>query len=161
MTPEQVWSSHSLPVTDLHLGVGGHLSRVVSSSLDQTCRLFDINSGELLCTFVFEVSICSVVLDPAEFRLFAGSSSGSIYAVNLFETVSVYMGTSMQCTQSMQVSSYHSPTCSTFYNQTINHSVLFFVCSELCQILNIRFKIFNQDNDFEMKLDKICLYSFT
>lgn len=89
MTPERVWSSHSLPVTDLHLGVGGHLSRVVSSSLDQTCRLFDVNSGELLCTFVFEVGICSVVLDPAEFRLFAGSSSGSIYAVNLFETVSV------------------------------------------------------------------------
>lgn len=86
VTPERVWSSHSLPVTDLHLGVGGHLSRVVSSSLDQTCRLFDVNSGELLCTFVFEVGICSVVLDPAEFRLFAGSSSGSIYAVNLFET---------------------------------------------------------------------------
>nr|XP_022316779.1 WD repeat-containing protein 18-like [Crassostrea virginica] len=84
--PEQVWSSHSLPVTDLQVGVGGHLSRVVSSSLDQTCRLYDVNSGELLCTFVFEVGICSVVMDPAEYRLFAGGSSGSIYAVNLFET---------------------------------------------------------------------------
>lgn len=88
MIPEQVWSSHSLPVTDLQVGVGGHLSRVVSSSLDQTCRLYDVNSGELLCTFVFEVGICSVVMDPAEYRLFAGGSSGSIYAVNLFETVS-------------------------------------------------------------------------
>ncbi|XP_048758820.1 WD repeat-containing protein 18-like isoform X2 [Ostrea edulis] len=86
VSPDQVWSSHSLPVTDLHIGVGGHLARVVSSSLDQTCRLYDVNSGEVLCTFVFEVAICSVVLDSAEFRLFAGSSTGSIYAVNLFET---------------------------------------------------------------------------
>ncbi|XP_062578504.1 WD repeat-containing protein 18-like [Saccostrea cucullata] len=85
VSPDQVWSSHSLPVTDLHVGVGGHLARVVSSSLDQTCRLYDVNSGEVLCTFVFEVGICSVTMDAAEFRLFAGGSTGAIYAVNLFE----------------------------------------------------------------------------
>lgn len=63
----------------------------------------------------------------------------------------------MQCTQSMQVSSYRSPTCSTFYNQT---STFCFdlVCSELSLVLHIRFMIFNEDNDFMMKLGKMCLY---
>lgn len=154
MTPERVWSSHSLPVTDLHLGVGGHLSRVVSSSLDQTCRLFDVNSGELLCTFVFEVGICSVVLDPAEFRLFAGSSSGSIYAVNLFETVSVSGGTSDSVYTINASFILPQPY---FYNQT--RTFCFdLVCSELSLVLHIRFMIFNEDNEFMMKLGKMCLY---
>lgn len=63
----------------------------------------------------------------------------------------------MQCTQSMQVSSYRSPTCSTFYNQT--RTFCFdLVCSELSLVLHIRFMIFNEDNDFMMKLGKMCLY---
>ncbi|KAJ8305718.1 hypothetical protein KUTeg_016263 [Tegillarca granosa] len=83
--PRHVWSSHSLPVTDIHVGIGGSRARVVSSSLDQTCRLWDISSGELLCKFVFDVSIMTVTMDAAEFQLFAGGSNGVIYSVNLFE----------------------------------------------------------------------------
>ena len=40
--PTRVWSSHSLPVTDLYVGHGGYTCRVVSASLDQTCRVCDI-----------------------------------------------------------------------------------------------------------------------
>ena len=39
--PTRVWSSHSLPVTDIHIGPGGYRCRVVSASLDQTCRVGD------------------------------------------------------------------------------------------------------------------------
>ena len=37
--PARIWSNHSLPVTDIHVGRGGYRCRVVSASLDQTCRV--------------------------------------------------------------------------------------------------------------------------
>lgn len=85
---ERVWSSYFLSVIDFYLGVGGYLFRVVFFFGLDLC-FFDVNSGELLCIFVFEVGICFVVLDSVEFRLFVGSSFGLIYVVNLFEIVSV------------------------------------------------------------------------
>ncbi|XP_060702024.1 WD repeat-containing protein 18 isoform X2 [Hemiscyllium ocellatum] len=36
--PRYVWSRHTLPVTDIHRGVGGPLSRVATASLDQTVK---------------------------------------------------------------------------------------------------------------------------
>ena len=36
---QHVWSNHSLPVTDIFCSVGGLRSRVVTVSLDQTCRV--------------------------------------------------------------------------------------------------------------------------
>lgn len=34
-----VWSDHSLSVTDIHCGSGGLRCRVVTASLDQTCKV--------------------------------------------------------------------------------------------------------------------------
>ncbi|XP_077981988.1 WD repeat-containing protein 18-like [Glandiceps talaboti] len=82
--PLYVWSSHSLPITDIHCGCAGIMSRVVSASLDQTCRLWELSSGQLGVTFIFDVSITSVTMDTAEFRLFAGGINGTIYQVNLY-----------------------------------------------------------------------------
>ncbi|XP_070563477.1 WD repeat-containing protein 18-like isoform X1 [Ptychodera flava] len=84
LEPLYVSSNHSLPVTDIYCGCGGPLARVVSSSLDQTCRLWDLSSGQELCCFVYDVSITSVTMDTAEYRLFAGGINGSIYQINLF-----------------------------------------------------------------------------
>ena len=51
-------------------------------------QLWDLNTGEALCTFMFDVAIHSVTMDVSEFRLYAGGSSGHIFCVNLFESVS-------------------------------------------------------------------------
>ncbi|ESO86637.1 hypothetical protein LOTGIDRAFT_166906 [Lottia gigantea] len=82
--PKYVWTGHSLPVKDVYVGSGGVRSRVISSSLDQTCKLWDMTTGELLCTFIFDDPIMSVYMDSAEFRIFAGSNTGHIYCVNLY-----------------------------------------------------------------------------
>ena len=37
--PRHVLTDHSLPVTDLRVGHGGINSRIVSASLDQTCKV--------------------------------------------------------------------------------------------------------------------------
>lgn len=83
--PDFVWNNHSLPITDIHVSAGGIRARVVTSSLDQTCKMWDVSTGQLLCNFVFPVSITSVVMDTGDSWLFAGGKNGHIYAVDLFE----------------------------------------------------------------------------
>ncbi|KAM4810252.1 WD repeat-containing protein 18 [Rhinophrynus dorsalis] len=84
--PRHVWSQHSLPITDLQCGIGGPQARVVSSSLDQTIKLWEIASGDLLLSVLFDVRIMSVTFDPAEYHLFCGGSDGAIYQVDLCES---------------------------------------------------------------------------
>ncbi|XP_048831758.1 WD repeat-containing protein 18 [Brienomyrus brachyistius] len=81
--PRHVWTSHSLPITDIHCGLMGPQARVATASLDQTAKLWELSSGELLLTILFDVGIMSVTLDPCEYFLFCGGSDGSIFQVSL------------------------------------------------------------------------------
>ena len=92
--PKYTWSDHSLPITSIHVGRGGKYARVATSSLDHTCKLWDLSAGHLLRSFVFDVAITSVAMDAAEYRLFAGDFHGKIYTVHLFSQVriSIYTG---------------------------------------------------------------------
>ena len=38
-SPRYTWSDHALPVTDIHCGHGGMRAHVITSSLDQTCKV--------------------------------------------------------------------------------------------------------------------------
>ena len=49
--------------------------------------MWELCSGQLLLTVVFECSLSSVLLDPAESCLYAGGGDGSIYTVNLHKQV--------------------------------------------------------------------------
>lgn len=83
-TPRYTWSDHALPVTDIHCGCGGMRGHVITASLDQTCKLYNLSSGELLCSFVFDVGVTAVTMDAAEQNCFAGGTDGYIYQVELF-----------------------------------------------------------------------------
>lgn len=50
-------------------------------------QMYDLVSGDLLCNLVFDVSITSVTMDTAEYRLFAGGSNGVIHCIDMFEMV--------------------------------------------------------------------------
>ncbi|XP_036597378.1 WD repeat-containing protein 18 [Trichosurus vulpecula] len=82
--PRHVWSQHTLPITDLHCGFGGPLARAATASLDQTVKLWEISSGELLLSVLFDMAIMSVTMDLAEYHLFCGGSDGSVFQVDLF-----------------------------------------------------------------------------
>ncbi|XP_044110655.1 WD repeat-containing protein 18 isoform X2 [Neovison vison] len=82
-SPRHVWSRHTLPITDLHCGFGGPLARVASSSLDQTVKLWEVSSGDLLLSVLFDVGIMAVTMDLAEYHVFCGGSDGSIFQVDL------------------------------------------------------------------------------
>ncbi|KAH6922842.1 hypothetical protein HPB50_019844 [Hyalomma asiaticum] len=82
--PIHVWSQHSYDVTDIHIGaLGGALCYTCSA--DQTCRVFDIGGGDMLATVVLDAPLTAVVTDPAEDRMFAGSSTGKIFEVALYK----------------------------------------------------------------------------
>lgn len=40
ITPYITWSVHSLPITSLYCGIGGLNGRLLSTSLDRTCKVF-------------------------------------------------------------------------------------------------------------------------
>ncbi|XP_031430583.1 WD repeat-containing protein 18 [Clupea harengus] len=61
----------------------GAQARVATASLDQTVKLWEVSSGEMLLSVLFDVSIMSVTLDPCEYFLFCGGSDGTIYQVSL------------------------------------------------------------------------------
>ncbi|XP_029355799.1 WD repeat-containing protein 18 [Echeneis naucrates] len=81
--PRYVLSRHSLPITDLHCGLMGVQARVATASLDQTVKVWELSSGELLLSVLFDVEIMSVTFDPSEYFLFCGGSDGNIFQVSL------------------------------------------------------------------------------
>ncbi|CAJ1059508.1 WD repeat-containing protein 18 [Xyrichtys novacula] len=81
--PRHVLSRHSLPITDLHCGLMGAQARIATASLDQTVKVWELSSGELLLSILFDVEIMSVTFDPCEYFLFCGGSDGNIFQVSL------------------------------------------------------------------------------
>lgn len=80
VTPLVKWNGHSLPVTDVHIGVGsGMEARVVSCSLDHTCRVWSLASRSLVGTLTFPSQLSAVTMDTLETLLFAGSADGRIF----------------------------------------------------------------------------------
>ncbi|KAG1960204.1 WD repeat-containing protein 18 [Pimephales promelas] len=84
--PRHILSRHSLPITDIHCGLMGPQARVATASLDQTVKVWEISSGEMLLSVLFDVGIMSVTFDPCEYFLFCGGSDGNIFQVSLCST---------------------------------------------------------------------------
>jgi len=79
------WTDHSLAITDIHVGFGGAAARVITSSLDCTCKVWDLGrGGALLSTLIFPVYISTATMDPCEYRIFGGGGNGEIYVAELY-----------------------------------------------------------------------------
>lgn len=83
--PVYVLSNHSMSVQDVYVGVCGIRGNMVTCSLDQTCKVFEISSGTLLKNFVFDVACMSVAMDVTEKFLFVGLADGRICFINCYE----------------------------------------------------------------------------
>ena len=49
LEPFITWSEHTLPITNLYRGLGGARARIISSSLDRTCRVSCQHSARFSC----------------------------------------------------------------------------------------------------------------
>ncbi|KAK7100264.1 WD repeat-containing protein 18-like [Littorina saxatilis] len=86
--PRHRRQAHSAEITDIHVGCGGPAARVVTCSTDFSCKLWDLISGELMKTIIYEEEVHSVIMDQAEMSLFAGLESGDIRCSPLYGQVS-------------------------------------------------------------------------
>lgn len=81
--PLYSFSDHALPVTDLWIGSGGMRALLVTVSMDRTCKIYDLASGGMLLSLVFQEMLTAVTLDRVEIGLFVGTSTGNIYHYRL------------------------------------------------------------------------------
>ena len=75
----------SSSVVDVHLGNFGHKSRLVSASLDQTCRVYNLHSGEQLLVLIFSHPLSAVTCDVSFRNLYAGTVNGELSQVHLYD----------------------------------------------------------------------------
>ncbi|KAF9435445.1 Pre-rRNA-processing protein ipi3 [Entomortierella beljakovae] len=84
--PHYSWTDHTLPITDIQCGVGRfHGSRVITSSLDHTCKLWDLSTGTILTTFLFPTKIVALAFDPSERYFLAASGTPATTAATANE----------------------------------------------------------------------------
>ncbi|XP_059638861.1 protein ROOT INITIATION DEFECTIVE 3-like [Cornus florida] len=72
-------AKHTSSVTRLLSTSSSSSSVFLSSSLDGTCKVWDLVTGTLLGTRAFSHPITAIVLDPLEKILFSGSEDGRIF----------------------------------------------------------------------------------
>lgn len=84
-SPVHAFSNHSLPVRDLHFGHGGARARLYTVSLDRTANIYELGSGALLVSLVFDVPLTAVTVNIRESELFVGCTTGEIFQSNLHE----------------------------------------------------------------------------
>ncbi|KAK8695056.1 hypothetical protein V6N13_072598 [Hibiscus sabdariffa] len=73
-------SEHRSSITGLVTMSAGASSIFVSSSLDGSCKVWELVSGRLLRTLVYPTSVTAIALHPLEQLLFSGSENGKIFA---------------------------------------------------------------------------------
>lgn len=81
--PRHVFSDHSLPVRDLYVGHGGMRAHIVSVSMDRTCKVYDLASGTLLLSLVYDCILTAVTMGATEMEVFVGGSDSNIYQFGL------------------------------------------------------------------------------
>jgi pre-rRNA-processing protein IPI3 len=90
--PVVTWSDHTLEVTGLYVGYGKSCDcRIFTASADSTVRSYDLRTKSLLTTYSLPEPISALTVDSLERVIYAGSISGTIHMVSLYE-VNSYSG---------------------------------------------------------------------
>mmetsp|Transcript_615 Transcript_615/g.1048 ORF Transcript_615/g.1048 Transcript_615/m.1048 type:complete len:488 (+) Transcript_615:69-1532(+) len=79
----RTFSDHTLPITSIWLGSFGLNSRMITSSLDQSVKLWSLNDSAVITSLVLPCAITCCVSDSLECWVFAGGVDGNIYQCDL------------------------------------------------------------------------------
>jgi len=79
--PLHSWSSHSLEITGHQIGASG--TRVYTCSLDQTAKIHELTSGNLLLNVTFAIPLTAIAVDTLEATVVVGAKSGNIHKFSL------------------------------------------------------------------------------
>lgn len=81
--PIYPFSDHTLPITDVAIGIGGMRALIASASMDRSCRIYDLASGVLLLNLVFPHPLTSITIDRLDTKVYVGTSKGHIFEFSL------------------------------------------------------------------------------
>lgn len=81
--PKYTFSDHSLPVSDIVITADGSRTRLISVSADRMCKVYDLSTGNILVSLVFDAMLRAVSISPMESKVFVGSFNGSIFEFSL------------------------------------------------------------------------------
>ncbi|XP_011632027.1 WD repeat-containing protein 18 [Pogonomyrmex barbatus] len=84
-SPVHTFNNHNLPVKDLYFSHGGARARLYTVSLDRTANVYELGSGDLLLSLVFNVPLTAIAVSIRESDLFVGCTTGEIFQCNLHE----------------------------------------------------------------------------
>jgi len=82
-TPMYSLSSHALSITSAKLTQSSH-TKLITTSLDRTCKIWDLSSGIEVCSVVYPSSVQCGALSRNEQDLFVGCSNGCVYQLSLY-----------------------------------------------------------------------------
>ncbi|XP_028139104.1 WD repeat-containing protein 18 [Diabrotica virgifera virgifera] len=85
--PLYIKKDHPMVIKDIHVGCFGRKSRFATVSVDKTCRIYTLLTGELLQNLTFGECLNSVIFDSWFGSLFVGLENGDIRCYNLKEPV--------------------------------------------------------------------------
>lgn len=78
-----VFSDHLLPITDINITQELHATYLLSTSMDRTCRIYDLNSKTIILKIVFESIISVAQFGDTKRWVFLGDTTGNIFKLNL------------------------------------------------------------------------------
>jgi len=81
--PSHSWSGHSLEVTGHVVSKGRNPTRVYTCSLDQTAKVHEVTSGNLLLDVTFALPLTAIAVDTLESNVFVGAKNGNIHTFSL------------------------------------------------------------------------------
>jgi hypothetical protein len=76
-----------MPVTDIYCGFGGFKSRLFTSSLDNTCNIYELCSGKILLSLEFPAPIFKLLVSRCETVVYAVTVSTDVYKVSLISSL--------------------------------------------------------------------------
>ncbi|KZF19293.1 WD40 repeat-like protein [Xylona heveae TC161] len=85
-SPIRTLSNHRAAITSISMGHGSSMINLaISASEDNSCIVWNVQSGELLRTFLLPATPLCLSLDPVDRACYAGLQDGSVQLINLYK----------------------------------------------------------------------------
>eukprot|EP00461_Guttulinopsis_vulgaris_P004872 UN04874 len=98
-TPRLKYSSHSMPITAMHLTTSvGNGGKFFTSSLDRHVVEYSLESNEVRNIWSLPSPVVKLCTNPTYTELYAGCANGMIYSIPLYDETSFTMHNTMHGT---------------------------------------------------------------
>ncbi|XP_060834297.1 WD repeat-containing protein 18 [Rhopalosiphum padi] len=81
--PNYIFSDHSVRITGIYIGNCTRCIRIFTTSVDKTCKIYDLSTGVMLLSIAFDIIPSSLTVDSVETAVYIGTTAGPIRSFDL------------------------------------------------------------------------------